>query len=192
MPDKALIRQLQSQIDSYSESTSARHLQSGKTQKQGDPKDASGSAQGAFKKIVALVNARDRSEKSIRDRLGDCEFDDREIDEAVSRAKEYGLIDDARFAEVLVRSRISQGKGRAGIERELRENEIDPYTIPDWPYAFDIDENTEYARALETLNRKPPRSKNLREGAYRKLISKGYSSSIAASAARAWCEMRLE
>ena len=142
----------------------------------------------ALKKIVALVNARDRSEKAIRERLARDEFPENEIDEAVEQAKYYGFIDDTRYAEVLVRSRITQGKGSAGIVRELAENNIDPDTVPGWPFEFPVSHEEEVNRALSLLDRKPPRTKNAREGAYRRLMQKGFPSSVASSAARIWSE----
>jgi len=143
---------------------------------------------GAFEKIVALVNVRDRSERALRDRLARDGFPENEVEEAVARAKDYGFINDERYAEVLVRSRLSQGRGSAGIERELRENDIDINVVPGWPHEYPVDFEQEVARALDLLSRKPPRSKNLREGAYRKLVTKGYSSSVASTAARQWVE----
>ena len=142
----------------------------------------------AFSKVVNLVNAREQSEHSIRERLSREGYAQTDIDDAVERAKGYGFIDDARFAEVLVRSRISQGKGSAGIERELRDHGIDVFSVPGWPHEYPVEYDQELERALDLLAKKPPRSKNLRESAYRKLIGKGYSSSIAASGARIWAE----
>ena len=146
----------------------------------------------AFTKIIDLVNASDKSEKAIRERLSRYEFDRQEIDQAVARAKSYGFIDDMRYADLLVRSRISQGKGSAGIERELEAQGIDPLLLEGWPTSYGIEYDTELERALDMLKRKPPRSKNMREGAYRKLMQKGYPSSVASSAARIWAESFVE
>lgn len=145
-------------------------------------------AGAAFKKIIDLVNASDKSEHVIRERLRQKGFKETEIDEAVCRAKQYGFIDDMRFAETLIRSRLAQGKGLAGIERELKSHCIDPFSIDGWPESFNEGDGDELERAIEFLERKPPRSKNVREGAYRKLIQKGYSASIASSASRVWAE----
>lgn len=142
----------------------------------------------AFKKIVSLVNHADRSEKSIRDRLSRDGFNEDDIDTAIKKALDYGFIDDMRFAEVLVRSRVSQSKGSDGIARELAENGIDATDVEGWPYEFGLSYDEELDRALAYLRRKPPRSKNLREGAYRKLAQRGFPSSIASSAARMYIE----
>lgn len=150
--------------------------------------NASNDASQALKKIVDLVNVSDRSELSVRERLSQCGFEEAAIEEAVSRAKDYGFIDDKRFAEVLIRSRIAQCKGSAGIERELAKNGIDPSSIEGWPYAYEVDDEVELDRALSFLDRKPPKSKNLRESAFRKLVQRGFPISVASTAARMWTE----
>lgn len=142
----------------------------------------------AFQKILLLLNASDKPEKVLRERLIQSGFTQDAIDSAVSRAKDFGFIDDMRYAEVLIRSRLAQGKGSAGIERELSNCNIDIFLVEGWPHSFGVDESSELDRALDLLERKPPRSKNPRESAYRKLASKGYASAIASKAARIWYE----
>lgn len=142
----------------------------------------------ALKKIIALVNASDKSELAIRQRLNKEGFHDTAIEQSVEDAKRYGFIDDNRYAQVLIRSRISQCKGSAGIVRELSDNGIDVLDVPGWPYDFDITHEDEVNRALDFLQRKPPHSKNKREGAFRRLMQKGYPSSVASTAARIWSE----
>ena len=88
-----------------------------------EAKTSAAQSNDALKKIIALVNASDKSERAIRDRLVREGFSEPAIEGAVGQAKQYGFIDDRRFAEVLVRSRISQGRGSAGIIRELAEND---------------------------------------------------------------------
>ena len=150
--------------------------------------EASEDANKAFKKIVSLVNVSDRSRKEIRNRLVKAGYTEEAIEEALERASSYRFIDDKRYADVLIRSRISQGKGSSGIERELAENDIDPAEVPGWPYEYGIDDESELQRALELLEKKPPRSKNQREGAFRRLMQKGYPTSVSSSAARIWSE----
>lgn len=187
MSRNATLDDLKRQIASI-ESSSAPVKKQKRKQKQERADEDISSAEKAFKKIVALVNASDKSERAIRMRLQQAEFEESDIEEAVQRAKDYGFIDDMRYAEVLIRSRVSQGRGMRGIERELLESDIDPELVPGWPYEYGITDETEFQRALDLLKRNPPRSKNLREGAYRKLVTKGFSSSVASSAARVWSE----
>ena len=189
MADKALIEQLRNQIDSVQ----GKGKPVSAALKVGDeamPKATRGrdpsSAEDAFAKIIALVNASDKSEIAIRNRLVRLDFSDEAIEEAVCRAKSYGFIDDMRYASVLIRSRLAQGWGAPGVSRELREQGIDILEVPGWPEEYGIDSESEVERALMFLERRPTRSKNVREGSYRKLIGKGYSSSVASSASRIW------
>lgn len=142
----------------------------------------------AFSKIIALVNVSDRPEKTLRARLSQADFTDEEVDDAVERAKRCGIIDDKRYADVLIRSRLNQGRGADGIIRELRDNGIDVIDVEGWPDGYGIDDESERQRACEFLEQHPSRSKHRREGAYRKLVQKGYSSAVAATVARTWAE----
>ena len=145
-------------------------------------------SQAAFERIVRLVSHRDRSSEELRRRLVDSGFSTEAAQEALRRAKACGLIDDARFAEAFIRTALARGKGIAGIERSLADFGVETSAVEGWPDEFVSEEESELERALSVLKRTPPRSKNLREGAYRKLVSKGFSSSIAQSAARRWVE----
>ena len=140
----------------------------------------------AMRKIERLASMREQASSALRVRLVRDGFPAEVADAAVARACACGLVDDARYADVLVRSRLAQGKGVAGIERELADLGIDAHGIEELAVADDHD--AELARALALLDRKPPRAKNQREGAYRRLMQKGYSSSVASSAARQWAE----
>ena len=197
MADAELLSKLRSEIRSIETGSSSASglyasLKTGEednqTYKSSESVTKKSSASDAMSKIINLVNVSDRSEHAIRERLERDGFAVDEIDEAVERAKGYGFIDDARYAEVLVRSRISQGKGALGIERELREHDIDIDVVPGWPCEYPVDYDQEIDRAMDLLRRKPPKSKNQREGAYRKLVGKGYSPSVASTAARKWAE----
>ena len=130
------------------------------------------------------------------------------------RALDCGLIDDTRYGAVLIRTRVSQGRGRKGIEDELERAGIAASDIPGWPEEFfsvdDFDpfrvnanaeddvvgcsfgcessDEQEIERALALLRRKPPRSKNVQASAYRKLVTRGYSTSVASAATRRFME----
>ena len=145
----------------------------------------------AFKKIIKLASIREQATEKLKARLLRDGFSETAASSAIERAVACRIVDDERYAESLVRMRIAQGRGRRGVERELEDLAI---RVPDeevWNEAFERSGNAdEYERALALLERKPPRSKNQREGAYRKLIQKGYSYDIAASASRQWFEAR--
>ena len=168
----------------------------------------------AFEKATRLACARERGSRELIDRLVRDGFSREVAESAVQRALDCGLIDDVRYGAVLVRTRVAQGRGRRGIEDELERAGIAASDIPGWPEEFfsiddfnpfrvnanaedgvvgcsfgsESSDEQEIERALALLRRKPPRSKNIRASAYRKLVTKGYSTSVASVATRRFME----
>ena len=204
MSDADIRRQLQSKIDeilsesnhAISESTKSRSSKKSRVVSS-DFEDADTSEteidkfndpEEAFRRLLRLVDIQERSQLQMRNKLRQKGFSSFAIDAAIERAVKANIINDERFAEMLIASRVAQGRGFSGIERELKQNGIDPDSIKGWPYDFGFDENAEVERAVDLLQSKPPRSKNLRDGAYRKLANKGYSNSVCIKAIRIWID----
>ena len=80
----------------------------------------------AFSRISRLVASRERCACELEKRLVQDGFSERDAQSAIARAVSCGMVDDLRYADILVRSRVSQGRGRAGIEEELNRCGIDP------------------------------------------------------------------
>lgn len=168
----------------------------------------------AFEKVTRLACSRERGSRELVDRLVRDGFSREVAESAVQRALDCGLIDDVRYGSVLVRTRVAQGRGRKGIEDELDRAGIAATDIPGWPDDFfslsgfnpfrvaindedglvgcsfgcESSDEQEVERALALLRRKPPRSKNIQASAYRKLVTKGYSTSVASAATRRFME----
>lgn len=151
--------------------------------------DGNDEAARAFSKIHRLVAVRERASEELRQRLKREGFSEEATEKALERALRSGLVDDSRFAEALVRTRLASGKGMRGIEVELEKWGIDPDTVIAHQEEV-CDEDAEVQRALEVLRRRPPKAKNQRDAAYRRLMQKGYGSSAASTAARLWSEQQ--
>ena len=144
----------------------------------------------AFKKILKLSSIREQASKKLFERLLKDGFSENAVSSAMERAIEVHVVDDGRYAEAYMRTQLAQGKGRRGIERALEQLDIDSPSEEAWELAYERFGDDEVERAISLLNRKPPRSKNLRDGAYRKLVQKGYGNDVASTAARKWYEAR--
>lgn len=131
------------------------------------------------KKICRLCTYREQSTIQLRRRFKYEGYSEEVVEQALLWALENSLIDDLRYAEVLVRSRLSQGFGIAGIEQDLASLGFSLQDISEWPDAFEYNEEEEHLRALEYLKRRPSRSKNQRQSCYLKLLKRGYDSHVA-------------
>lgn len=145
----------------------------------------------AFKKIERLVKVRDRSIKEVEDRLIKDEYSPKAIKEALARTIRCGYLDDARFADTLIRTRLRAGKGLSGIVSELKRHGINPETdVPGFPDEYLSMFPNQRESALALLLKKPPHAKNQLQAAYAKLVRNGYSSSIASEVAREWYRIK--
>lgn len=142
----------------------------------------------AYQKILRMASVRERSTVQLRVRLERDGFDPTAIEAALERAGRNRVVDDARYAEFYVRSKLACGKGAVGILRELEGLGIDPECVEPFQEHCLEGQEAEEERAMELLRRRPPRSKNKRESAFRKLMQQGYSTSVASSVARRWAE----
>lgn len=149
------------------------------------PQESEGK-QEAFKKIARLVKVRDRSCDEVRCRLIRDGIEEIDVEKAIERACACSFLDDDRFADVLIRSRLRAGKGLDGIVRELKSHGIDPESINGFPERYLEAFPTQQDSAYALLCRKPPRAKNARQAAYAKLVRAGYPASIAAEATKRW------
>lgn len=143
-------------------------------------------AQHCFSQAVSSLKASDQPSSKIRKKLRAKGYDEVTVEQTISRLLSLGYLDDDRYAENYLRSRYAQGKGIPGILRELRSAEIDVDSLAGIIDDLTSEQPSERQRAYEFIVTHPPRSKNKREGAYRKLITRGYSSDAASYAARRW------
>ncbi|HET7267901.1 MAG TPA: regulatory protein RecX [Oleiagrimonas sp.] len=79
----------------------------------------------AYDKALALLARREQSRHELHAKLARDGYDNDEIDDALARLGEAHYQDDARFAEMLVRSRTRQGYGPMRLRAELKSHGID-------------------------------------------------------------------
>ncbi len=164
---------------------------SGRAQGEQAARESEKTAEAAYQKILRWVAVRERSTAYLRNRLAQDDFPVEAIDEALERALRTHAVDDRRYCDALVRMRLAAGKGLRGAEVEIAELGIDPCSLDAWQEHEARGADAEVERALGVLRRRPPRAKQAREAAFRKLVGQGYATDVAASAARRWYEESL-
>ena len=141
------------------------------------------------KRIESLLNRRDYSTKELLNKLRDDGFSSAVSAQLVDDAVASNLVNDARFAEVYVRSKCYAGWGKLRIERELSRKGIDARELPGWPESYFEDED-EKARAIELASRRRLTGKNEFQKIVRFLCGKGYPMNVSMDAARQVLEER--
>lgn len=141
--------------------------------------------QKAFDSAVNLLSFRPRSEKELRTRLKQKEFEENWIDLAITKLKSYGFINDDSFARMLARDKQNIKKlGSRGIKEELRQKGIDKEIIEEViDEVFDTEKELEQAielceKKFRTLGEKDPIQKR-KQKVFQFLVRKGYSFEIA-------------
>lgn len=143
-------------------------------------------SQRAYRKILRMASAREISSASARQKLVRDGFSGEAVSSSIQRALDNRIIDDIRYADALVRSKLAAGKGLTGVQRELEELGVDIRSLDSFQEHEELGEEHEVERAIEVLNRRSITAKNKRDAAYRRLIQAGFSSSIASQAASEW------
>ena len=79
---------------------------------------------------VKLLGFCDRSEKEIREKIIKKGYSEAECEEAIAFCREYGYIDDGRFAGHFVHDAVNLKKlGKARIKMELRQKGVNEEVI---------------------------------------------------------------
>src|SRR5579875_3773816 len=76
----------------------------------------------AWDRGIGLLARREYSQRELRARLERAGHDEEETAEALTRLRRSDYQSDARFGEMVVRTRIAQGYGPARIRAELRSH----------------------------------------------------------------------
>lgn len=87
--------------------------------------DKGNAGASAYDRALRQLARREQSRHELGQKLQRHGHDVNEIDAALSQLRDDGYQSDARFAEMLVRSRIAQGYGPQRIRAELRSHAVD-------------------------------------------------------------------
>ncbi len=139
--------------------------------------------EAAYQKILRLLNYRDRTSHELVERLQKDGFSSKATYEALDRAMRLGLVDDARYCRNYIDQSFRAGKGRRVVENDLKRKGVSQADVLFYLSVSVFEEENEEERAYQFLLKHPPRGKNIRESAFRKLVSKGYSINAASKSA---------
>ena len=126
----------------------------------------------ARERALRILGHRERSARELARRLHDDGYPEGVVNAVVDRFAELELVDDARFADLWIRTRTGAGFGPQRIRRELREKGVADEVIAD---ALGQSRDSDLvARARATLGSTPHDTRAERERALRRLVRKGF------------------
>jgi regulatory protein len=134
-------------------------------------------------RVEDLVGRRDYAEQELAQKLAQDGYASATVEALVERARECGLVDDARFAGAFVRSKVLAGWGRAKISRELELRGISVDEVEGWPDEF-FSEADERSRALGLARRHRLTGKNDYQKLVRFLCGRGFALGMSCDVAR--------
>ena len=137
----------------------------------------------AHARMEDLVGRRDYSARELSERLARDGYPSAAVDEIVGRARETGIVDDARYGAAFARSKVLAGWGRLRIERELRRRGVEPADVEGWPEEF-CDPGDERELALSLASRRRLTGRNDFQKIARFLSARGFAPGLSADVAR--------
>lgn len=132
--------------------------------------------------VLKQLTGAPRSRKQLADKLRQRGCDDGVAAVVLDRMEEVGLVDDAKYAETLVRSKQSgRGLARRAIAQELRRQGVDDEVINEQLDSIDEHSERDRARALADKKLRSMHGLDVQVQTRRlagMLARKGYSSSM--------------
>lgn len=131
-------------------------------------------------RILYLITDYDRSEQNIRQKISMAGYRGSFVDDAIDSLKEYGYIDDLRFARYYAESmRDTKGRSAFAISRSLYEKGISRDVIDTVMGELDIDEDVQILKVLSSKGYNEENIRQIDDKERQKLISslmrKGFS-----------------
>nr|WP_296157029.1 regulatory protein RecX [uncultured Blautia sp.] len=128
-----------------------------------------GEEREARRKALRLLEHMDRTEKGLRDKLIQSGFSETVSEDAIAYVKDYGYINDQRYAFNYIMYRI-HSKSRQKLFQELQQKGVSPQLIQAaWEEASELEEPDERTLLRETIQKKCEPGDVLDDGALRRL-----------------------
>ena len=125
--------------------------------------------QQARRKALRLLEHMDRTERGLTDRLRQAGFSEKAAEDAVSYVREFGYINDERYAFNYIMYRIHD-KSRQKIFQELQQKGVDRQTIQSaWEEAEELETPDERALLCQMIEKKYEPGAELDEREMRRL-----------------------
>lgn len=140
--------------------------------------------QAAFDRVVSYASARERSSGECLQKLQAEGFARDSAASAIDRAQRYAIVDDLRYAEAFIASKVRAGWGERRVTKALAEHGVSTSIIPDYPQKYFGDSDSSELRAKELLAKRPIPAKQSVEKFARFLINRGFEVGVAFRAAR--------
>lgn len=138
-----------------------------------------------FKRIVVLINYRERCCEELRQRLvGREKFDEEVFEKALSKAIKYDLVDDERYAEMYAFCKTQCFRGVYCVEQHLRRMKIDFESMPKVMRILEEAGLHEEKNAKEYVAAHSSNSKDQYSGNVKKLLNRGFSIEVAMRAVK--------
>ncbi len=140
----------------------------------------------AYDKALALLARREHSQRELHTKLQRAGYAREQIAAAIERLMADHYQDDARFAQSLIRSRVSQGYGPRRLHAELKTHGLDDARIAQWLEAVQVDWTLS---AIEQLRRHygtavpDDRAQRLRRAQF--LLRRGFAAATVRAATQA-------
>lgn len=141
----------------------------------------------AKERAFRMLAHRDRSGSELESGLLKEGYSKATVTLVLDRLIELELVDDARFTESYVRSRLASGYGARRILHELRGKGVEEQ-IAATAVAAASGEHDELSRARAALRGKTAVDRKERERLIRRLVSRGFSYAVALQAASDGCD----
>ena len=136
----------------------------------------------SFDMAVSYLEKYVVSEKGLKDYLYKKGFEKQIVDKAVSKLKEYGFLDDEKFAKNYFES-LSASKGKRVISQKLKQKGVSDEIVES--LLEDIDEEDELQKAIilaEKFVKNRQKDTKIKQKCFAHLIYKGYDYSVAQKA----------